>query len=185
MKFKLLKLKEGYESDDFQSHLFGSPDVLKEWNDQDQSCFNNDEVFFLQLNLKDLNLKELPNEGILMFTICTLSHPFRGIVRYFNNFNNSERIDFNDEDSIYNLNQEYELIIDDTSNELEILGNMPKFKEYHPTKNERCLLTFNKTLFKEIDLFNDYEEDYVSFVIKEDDLLNHKFEQAKLAANLD
>lgn len=182
MELKLTLMLNDEETDLGESHILGCPDVPAKWNDD--AVFFNDEVFVGQINLKDVSTDLLPKQGILYFFFASMSKPYRGIVRYTNDLETLERVDFNEEvDFKANFNQEFKIEINDSNNDIEILGKMPKFKHYKPTQDEVCLLKLDFKNYPSIDLFNDVDEQ-VCYLIKKDDLLNGRFDKAYLSLTL-
>lgn len=183
MKLKLTKLAINDETDLGVSHILGCPDVPSVWNDD--AIFFNDEVFIGQINLSELKIDLLPNEGMLYFFFASKSKPYRGIVRYTTDLENLERIDFNCESGfIASFEQEYSIEETNELSEIEILGDMPKFKHYKPSKDEVVLLKFNTMDYPFIDVFKDIDE-IVCYLIKKDDLINKRFDKAYLSLSLE
>lgn len=184
MDIKLNLLDTSIEESDFlSSHFFGCPDVPEKWNDD--AVFYNDEIFICQLNLSEINNPLLPNKGMLYFFIQVMSHPYRGMVRYTDNLDNMERVDFNEGiDSPYNLLVDSTIsIISDKSN-IELLPSSVNFKEYHQKKDEVILLHLNFNDYPTINVFKDIDEE-VCFMIKKVDLEKNDFSKTYLSLNLD
>lgn len=183
MKLLLSKLPIDDECELGSSHILGCPDVPSNWNDE--AIFYNDEVFIGQINLQDISSELLPKEGILYFFFASLSNPFRGIVRYTNDLSNLERIDFNLDVSFKaNFEQEYSVSFVDEPGNIEILGKLPKFKNYKPSKDDVVLLKLNFVDYPNIDIFKDINEE-ICFLIKKEDLTNKKFDKAFLSLSLE
>lgn len=175
-----LKLNENDESDLGSTHFLGCPDVPVEWNDN--AVFYNDEIFLGQINLKEYSIEGLPNKGILYFFLAVESKPYRGIVRYASDDSNIERVDFNQEiDFCVDLNKEY------ISSICEGNGNISMFKE----KDSKITLNKDEVMLLYIDtnnLLSDVFKLYsqqVAYIIKTDDLINKRFEKARLSLLLD
>ena len=66
---------------------------------------------------------------------------------------------------------------------MELLGKMPKFKNYKPSNDEVALFKLDFSNYPEVDLFKEYD-DVVCYVIKKEDLEKQQFEKAFLANNL-
>ncbi len=182
MKLELIKMPFDDETNLGESHILGCPDVPSIWNDE--AIFFNDEVFLGQINLKDVDHPLLPKEGILYFFIAAMSNPYRGIVRYCNDLNNLERIDFNSESPLkFDYSLEYGVKFKDEDGDVSFLGKMPKLKDYKVTKEEVCLLTLDFNNYSEINLFKELT-DPICFLIKKEDLENKKFANAYLANSL-
>lgn len=170
------------ETDLGESHILGCPDVPAKWNDD--AIFFNDEVFVGQINLKDVECEALPKNGILYFFFASMSKPYRGIVRYTEDLTCLERVDFNEEVEFdATFDQEYKIEFKEQAGDVELLGKMPKFKDYKPTSDEVCLLKLDFNNYPNIDLFKDIT-DPVCYLIKKEDLQNKKFDKAYLALSL-
>ena len=175
MNFNLIMLPKDEESDFLSSHFLGCPDVPSIWNEKAE--FYNDEIFLLQINLKEYPINDL-KDGLLYFFIASKSHPYRGIVRYSLSDKEMERIDFNSEIEFkYDLNKEY-LLKEDLNGEIQILPDKFKLKNYILKQDELILASIKH------EMFNDIGGEIV-FLIKKNDLNNHEFNKAYLSISLD
>ena len=186
MKFCSLIL-EKYNNEDESSlgstHILGCPDVPKSWNDD--AVFFNDEVFLGQINLSYVYIDALPKKGILYFFFASESRPYRGIVRYTENIDDLERVDFNSEVEFdANLNQEYAVKFSNQSGEIQLLGPLPQFKHYNCKTKEVLLFKFNPQAYHEIDIFKNIDEE-ICYLIDEEDLKKFNFDKAHLSLSLD
>ena len=182
MKLDLIKMPLDDETALGASHILGCPDVPAKWNDD--AVFFNDEVFVGQINLSEVKHPNLPSEGILYFFFASMSKPYRGIVRYAKSLEDLERIDFNIDSPLKaNFNVEFGVNFEESTGDVELLGKMPKFKNYKPSNDEVALLKLDFSNYPEVDLFKEYD-DVVCYVIKKEDLEKHQFERAFLANNL-
>lgn len=183
MKLNLTLLPNDDETKIGSSHILGCPDVPSSWNDE--AIFYNDEVFLGQINLKDVKNASLPDEGILYFFFACKSKPYRGIVRYASDLTNLERVDFNYSELLnVNFEQEYQITFSDEPGNIELLGTMPKFKQYRVKNDDVVLLKFNSKDYPLIDIFQDMDEE-ICYLIKKADLLARRFDKAFLSLNLE
>ena len=113
-----------------------------------------------------------------------MSNPYRGIVRYSNDLNNLERIDFNSESPLkFDYSLEYGVNFKSEDGDVSFLGKMPKLKDYKVTKEEVCLLTLDFSNYSEIDLFKELT-DPICFLIKKEDFEIKTFANAYHANSL-
>ena len=142
MKLDLIKMPFDDETALGASHILGCPDVPAKWNDD--AVFFNDEVFVGQINLSEVLHPSLPSEGMLYFFFASMSKPYRGIVRYAKDLNDLERVDFNIDSPLKaNFNLEFAVKFEDLTGNVELIGKMPKFKNYKPSSDEIALLRNN------------------------------------------
>ncbi len=183
MKLTLTLLPIDDETKIGSSHILGCPDVPAAWNED--AIFYNDEVFLGQINLADIEGLKLPKSGILYFFFACMSKPYRGIVRYTNDLENLERVDFNYSELMNaNFEQEYQINFSEGVGNIELLGVMPKFKNYKVGKEVVVLLKFNPQDYPQIDLFKDIDEE-ICYLIKKEDLEHQRFDQAFLSLSLE
>ncbi len=183
MKLDLTLLPVDEETKVGSSHILGCPDVPSSWNEE--AVFYNDEVFLGQINLADVNSLELPQTGILYFFFASKSKPYRGIVRYTNDLESLERVDFNYPELLdAHFEQEYQITFSEGDGKIELLGTMPKFNHFKVSNDMIVLLKFNPQDYPLIDLFKGVDEE-ICYLIKKDDLKHHLFEKAFLSLSLE